>query len=394
MFLTKNQNLNKLSYGFSTLFIGSGVIQIYLVPYFETLGKASMGFNTLLIIYIGIFISNFYASYFIERFGVKTMLIFSASIYILAHLVITIDSELFIYFGAVMIGVVGAILWNSQNIYILGISTATNRGHNSGFFMAIYEIGTTIAMLIIGYVSDIYGYQNAFFVVSFISLISLVFFGKLGKLQEVKNSKKRITIFSALKNSILIRVALLNGFIYFMLIGLGISLLPLHIHLIVQSGLSIGILLGIFFLMPFLISKRAGIYSDIYGRAVVVLVGTLIGILGLLIFHFSTGLVLLTLATLLTAISQSILAPLFIAVQGDISVKENQSIVTTVFIFFKYIGLIVGIGVGAIFGIKFGYIVSIILIGSTLFFNYRLMANMKIVREKILKDIKNEKNNM
>ena len=387
MLLTNNPNLNKLSYGFSTLFIGSGVIQIYLVPYFETLGKVSMGFNTLLIIYIGVFLSNFYASYFIERFGTKMMLIFSALVYILAHVAIVIDSKLFIYFGAVMIGIVGAILWNSQNSYILGISTAQNRGHNSGFFMAIYEIGTTIGMLIVGYISSIYGYQNAFFLVSAISLVSLLFFSKLEKLTESKSNTKR-SMFSVFKSITVAKIALLNGFVYFMLIGLGISLLPLHIHLISHSGLVIGILLGIFFLVPFLISKRAGIYSDVHGRAIVVLVGMIVGVFGLLAFHFSIGLVTLTLATVLLALSQSILAPLFIAVQGDVSTIENQPLVTTIFIFFKYIGLIMGIGIGAIFGIEWGYLVVIAIIVLTMWFAYGLMENMGVVREKIAEEIK------
>jgi len=387
MLLTNNHNLNKLSYGFSTLFIGSGVIQIYLIPYFETLGRVSMGFNTLLIIYIGVFLSNFYASHFIERFGAKMMLIFSAFIYILAHVAIVINSQWFIYLGAVMIGVVGAILWNSQNSYILGISTNENRGYNSGFFMAIYEIGTTIGMLIVGVVSGIYGYQNAFFLVSVISLVSLLFFWKMDKLKKLKSTKKT-NIFAIIKSPTLSKMAILNGFVYFTIIGLGISLLPLHTQLITHSSLAIGILSGLFFIMPILISKQAGSYSDIHGRAIVVLVGTIIGILGLLIFHFSSQLVTLSLATLLTAISQSILSPLFIAIQGDISTIENQPLVTTVFIFFKYIGLILGIAIGAIFGIELGYLASVTLFVLILLFTYGLMHDISMVKERILDELR------
>jgi len=390
MLITNNPNLNKISYGFSFLFIAVGGIQQYLTSYFSSLGEPNMGFNILLILYFFVFLSNFYASYVIAYFGVKRTILFSTVVYILAHVAIVMEYKWIAYLGAMIIGLVGAMLWNSQNSYILGISTSENRGHNSGFFMAIYEIGSTIGILIVGYFSGIYGYQNSFFLVAFISFISLLLFGTMDNIKEAELTTKS-TSFSALKSKSLVQIAMLNSLIYFMLIGLAVSLLPLHIYLVTQSGLIVGTLSGFFFFMPVLLSKRAGSYSDRHGRAVVVLVAFLVGIVGLLILHFSRGLFSLSLATILVAISQSMLAPIFIAIQGDVSTTQNQSLVTTVFIFFKYIGLMIGIAIGSIFGIEWGYLVVITIIVLTMWFAYGVMEDMEVVCDKIFEEIKNEK---
>ena len=387
MLITQNKNLNSLSYGFSILFIAVGGIQQYLTSYFNDLGEPSMGFNVLFIIYFAVFISNFYASYFIERFSMKSLILISSFIYILAHLAIAMESHVAVYGGALVVGLVGAILWNSQNGYLLAISNQHNRGKNSGFFMAIYEIGSSSGIFFVGYFSGIYGYQIAFFVVAFLSLFSFFFFNKMEHL-STQRIEKKISNSALFKSLTLIRIALLNSFIYFMIIGLAISILPLQIHLLTDNGLAIGLLSGGFFFMPILVSEKAGRYSDKHGRAIVVWVSIVLAIIGLVILHFSKGLLLLSVGTLFLALAQSFLAPIFTAVQGDISTVENQPFITTVFIFLKYIGLLVGVAVGSVFGLEWTYLIVIFIIGMALLVSWELMADLNLQRERILDEFR------
>jgi len=113
-----------------------------------------------------------------------------------------------------------------------------------------------------------------------------------------------------------------------------------------------------------------------------------LAIIGLVILHFSKGLLLLSFGTLFLALAQSFLAPIFTAVQGDVSTSENQPFVTTIFIFLKYIGLLVGVAVGSIFGLDWVYWVVIVMMAIVVLLTQKLMADLNIVRDRILDELK------
>ena len=116
MFLTQNKNLNKLSYGFALLFIAIGSILQYITPYFHAQGYGNLGFKLLIILYGCIFLANFFAPYFIGRYGSQKMIVVTTMLYIVSIVAMIMDNRLIIYAGTVLLGLSGAILWNSQNV--------------------------------------------------------------------------------------------------------------------------------------------------------------------------------------------------------------------------------------------------------------------------------------
>lgn len=78
---------------------------------------------------------------------------------------------------------------------------------------------------------------------------------------------------------------------------------------------------------------------------------------------------------------------MMIAFQGDIATKENQSIITNFFMFFKYLGLVTGVMIGGIFGIKSAYIIVFFIIAIIISFSYDVLKNTKSIKAKILNEI-------
>jgi MFS family permease len=385
MFLTTNHNLNKLSYGFAILFIAIGGIQQYLTPYFNSLGQSNVGFNILLIIYISIFLSNFSASFFINKFGIKKLLIVTALLYLFSMILILFTNEYIAYLGAMILGLGGAVLWNSQNGYLLKISSEKNRGENSGFFISIFQTGSLLSVLVLGFIVEIYGFETSFLIVLGIGFLSLLLFMKLDDTEASQQSKKTFSF--SFKTPTLFKVSIMNAFSYHLIYGLSFSLVPLHIYLLTKSTFIVAMVSSLFYLFPMLFSKKVGVYSDKKGRSYIAFLGASFSILGLLFFHFSDELFVLIIASTLLALSLTFFNPVFIALQGDISTPDTQVYVTNIFMFFKYMGVIVGIALGMLLGMELAYVVmmSLVLIG--LLLGYKLMLDMPLLKMKIGKEI-------
>jgi len=192
--LNQNQNINKLSYGFAFLFMTIGAILQYITPYFNQLGKEDIGFKILILLYISIFIANSFAPYFIEKYDTKKMIITTALAYIISISSIIVDNVFIIYIGTILLGFSGAILWNSQNIYLIKISKEENIGKNSGFFVAIYSIGCAIGILILGNFIELFSYKISFLLMLFFSFIGLYLFIQLDSIKEESIKKRKETI--------------------------------------------------------------------------------------------------------------------------------------------------------------------------------------------------------
>ena len=385
MFLTTNSNLNKLSYGFGILFIAIGGIQQYLTPYFKSLGEPNIGFNILLIIYISIFISNFLASFFINKFGVKKLLIATAFFYLLSMVLILFTNEYIAYLGAMILGIAGAILWNSQNGYLLKISNEKNRGESSGFFISIFEAGSLLGILILGFFVEIYGFKISFMFVLLIGFLSLVLFIKLDETKICNQSKK--TFYFSFKTPTLFKVSIINAFSYNLIYGLSFSLVPLHIYILTNNTFIVAIISSLFYLFPMLLSKKIGLYSDKQGRNYIAFLGTCFTVLGLLFFHFSNEIFVLIIASILLALSVTFFNPIFIAIQGDISTSNTQVYITNIFMLLKYIGIITGIALGMLLGTKLAYMVTMILVVIGYLLGYKLMLDMPLLKRKVEKEI-------
>jgi len=385
MFFSENSNLNKLSYGFAILFIAFGGIQHYLTHYFNSLEQPNVGFNILLIMYTSVFLNNFFVPFIINKFSIKILFIITTLFYLVSMMLILFTNEYIAYLGAIILGFWISVLWNSQNGYLLKISSEKNRGINSGFFISIFQTGSLLGVIILGLIIEVYGFKISFLIVLGIGFLSLFLFLNLDCIETVNPPTK--TFLFSLKTITLFKVSIMNSLSYHLIFGLSFSLIPLHIYLISKSTFTMAMISSLFYLFPILFSKKAGTYSDEYGRSLVALIGAILSMLGLLLFHFSDGLFLLIIASILLAMSMALLNPIFIAIQGDISTSHTQSYIINIFMFFKYLGLILGIYIGMFLGIKLAYLVIIGFVGIGLLFGYKLMLDISSLKIQIKKEM-------
>ena len=346
-----------------------------------------MGFKVLIILYGCIFLGNFFAPYFIRRYGSQKMIVLTSIAYIISILAMIMENSFLIYSGTVMLGFAGAILWNSQNNYIVGISEAHNRGENSGYFVAVYGVGYALGIFALGYLIDLFSYQSAFYMMIVFAFGGLYLFSKMDTLKSEFKQKNHASIFT-IRSKTLLKAVLASAFIQSILFGLAISLVPLHVQIITESSTLVGTLSAMFFIMPLLLSVPIGKFSDKHGRGNIILLGIIITLVGLLSFHLTQTLTGLLIGMIAISIAQAILFPMFIALQGDLSNQENQALITNLFVLFKYIGMVLGVILGDLFGVELAYLVSIMIIVLVLLFSFRVLLKDEELKETIAKEIK------
>ncbi len=386
MLLTQNRNLNRLSYGFALLFIAIGSILQYITPYFHAQGYGNLGFRLLSILYGCIFLANFFAPYFIGRYGSQKMIVVTTMLYIVSIVAMIMDNHLVVYMGTILLGLSGAILWNSQNNYIVGISQAHNRGKNSGFFVAVYGVGYAFGIYMLGYLISQYGYQSAFYMMIIFAFGGLYLFSKMEQLPNETLKKRNVSVFSV-RSLTLLKVVLGSSFIQSLLFGLAIALIPFHVQMLTKNSQLVGLLSAMFFLMPLLLSVAVGRFSDRHGRGKVVLVGIFIALIGLLIFNGASSFYRLLLGMIFVSVAQAILFPMFIALQGDVSTPKTQPIVTNLFVLFKYIGMVLGVILGDLFGVEWAYLISIVIMVLVLILSMRELFDDERLKKKILNEM-------
>ena len=386
MFLTPNHNLNKLSYGFALLFVAIGSILQYITPYFYAQGYEHLGFRLLSILYFFIFAGNFFAPYFIGKYGSQKMIVLTTILYIISIIMMIVDNRLIIYSGTILLGLSGAVLWNSQNNYIVGISQDNNRGKNSGFFVAVYGVGYAFGIYLLGYLITIYGYQSAFYMMIGFAFGGLYLFSKMEHLESDTLEKRNISLFS-IRSLTLLKVVLSSSFIQSLLFGLAIALIPFHVQMVTNDSMLVGLLSAMFFLMPLLLSVPVGNFSDKHGRGKIVVGAVMVALVGLLVFNGATTFTRLLMGMTLISVAQAILFPMFIALQGDVSTPENQPLITNFFVLFKYIGMVSGVLLGDFFGAKWAYLISFGLIVLVLLFSIKELFDDKHLKNRILEEL-------
>jgi len=387
---SNNPNLNRLSYGFALLFITIGSILQYITPYFYEMGDERMGFRVLIILYLGIFFANFFAPYFIARYGSQKMLVATSITYIISIIAMTMPNSYLIYAGTTLLGLSGAILWNSQNNYLIGISQSDNRGAQSGFFVAVYGVGYAFGVLLLGYLIELLDYQRAFYLITIFAFASVYLFYQMDELAHEKQRKSTKLPLHALKSPTLLKSVLSSYFIQSLLFGLAVSIVPLHIELITGNSIIVGLLSSLFFITPLFLSLFIGKISDTKGRGKMLIMGITIALIGLGIFHYASSLLQLIMGMVALSIAQSILFPMSIALQGDIATPSNQATITNIFVFFKYLGMILGIVLGSFFGIEWVYGVTALMLLIIVVFTFRLLLDESQLKENIMHETQKE----
>lgn len=304
-------------------------------------------------------------------------------LYIMSITAATRDNELYIYSGAIMFGISGAILWNSQHHYLIEISAKDNLGTNSGYFVGIYSMGSAIGVFILGYFIDVLGYQAAFNGFILVTLISIYLFSGMEAKHVNQEQSKQTSFFSTFRSKTLTLLAMATSLLPHLVYALIVSLIPIHVQQLSNNAYLIGIISTIYFVILMLLSKRFGALSDDRGRGKMIIIGLMLSITGLGVFIVAESITLLIVGTIFISIANSILLPMQNALQGDISTVGNRSLVTSSFMFFKYIGIILGFVLGYTLTISMTYIATAIIIIVVLSASYSLLMRVSGAEEEI-----------
>ena len=173
-----------------------------------------------------------------------------------------------------------------------------------------------------------------------------------------------------------LKVVLGGSFIQSLLFDLAIALIPFHVQMVTKDSQLVGLL-----------SAAVGRFSDRHGRGKVVLVGIFIALIGLLIFNGASSFYRLLLGMTFVSVTQAILFPMFIALQGNVSTPKTQPIVTNLFVLFKYIGMFLGVILGDVFGVEWAYLISIVIMVVVLILSMRELFDDERLKKKILNEM-------
>jgi len=79
---------------------------------------------------------------------------------------------------------------------------------------------------------------------------------------------------------------------------------------------------------------------------------------------------------------------MFIALQGDVSTPKTQALVTNLFVLFKYVGMVLGVILGDLFGVEWAYLISVGIIVMVLIFSAKLLFNDETMKKRVLEEMR------
>jgi MFS family permease len=383
MFFIDNNNLNKLSYGFALLFLVIGGFQQYLTVYFKQLGLEYLGYVALILVYVSIFITNLFVSHLIKIIGLKRSIVLASFLYLVSAFFMTLEIILLIYSSSILFGFAGALLWNAQNAYLIQSSDNISIGKNSGFFIMMFSLGNALGSILMGIMIKFFGYAFAFNILLLLGLLSTALLYTMNEISNIKGTSVIFKISSIFKSKTLSIVTFSGAFIVYFIYGLVISIIPIHIEMITMNTSMVGLLSGVIFIMPILLSTRIGALSDSTGRSKMIFIGHLFSLVGLFILSITSNIFTMLVALLLLSVSIAILLPMFSALQKDITMPESFSTITNLFVGYKYFGVIFGIGISYLFTIELVYIISFLIVFLIVIASYGTFTNFKELRNQI-----------
>lgn len=181
------RNVKLLSTAFLLIFFGFDGAQQYVTTFFDEAGVKQVGFVSLLIIYVVFGLANPIAVVVISRIGAKRSMLAVVGFYTLYCLSLLTANSALVYAASVLLGAAGAILWTSQNSYLIRASDAAAYGANAGFFSTLFAIGAASGVFLLGLLLPAIGYPAGFALFALVPLIALV---PLFLLQDIRAEAK------------------------------------------------------------------------------------------------------------------------------------------------------------------------------------------------------------
>jgi MFS family permease len=381
-----NREVKILSIAFMLIFLGYASVQQFVTAYFDEQGSASVGFRSLVIIYGSFFISNFFSSFFVSRFGAKRVMIVSSVFYSLYILSLLTNNVFCVYIFSFLLGISAGLLWTAHGSYFVRASKPEEYGRNSGFCHGLQVLGPAAGILILGVLISWLSFIRSFFIFSLVPVIGICF---LCTLKDIKSSNGKSCSGSLLKpllNTTALRISSF-GFVFSFMQGLVYGRIPLEIKDILGVAY-IGPLTSLTYLIPLLFSSAIGKFSDRIGRQAVIKQAFLIMLLGLICLHFSEYGLVLILSVLLISVAKTIAGVAGISFTGDVTVDDNLDTLSAFFCMTRALGASCALLLSCYCASKLLYTISAVCLIAVFFF---LRPVLTLSLDHIKDTIRNEK---
>lgn len=326
MMRTVTKNVKLLSIAFLLIFFGFDGIQQYVTTFFDEAGVKPVGFISLLIVYIVFALTNPGAAVVIAKVGAKRSMLMAVGFYTLYCLSLVTAQPLLIYSASAFLGAAGAVLWTAQNSYLIRASESTVYGANAGFFSTLFALGAASGVFLLGLLLPVLGYKTGFLL---FALVPLVAVAPLFLLQDIRAESQRNQwreMRRALTSVTALRIAAI-WFAFNFIQGLMLGIIPLQIKSTIGVW-AIGILGGMFYIMPMLFAYIFGKLSDLRGRRGMITLMYALSMAGVgLMFGARVPAVLIS-AIAVLAFNFGISRTITFALVGDISTAQNVESLT------------------------------------------------------------------
>lgn len=317
--ITKNVRL--LSIAFLLIFFGFDGIQQYVTTYFDEAGVKSVGFVSLLIIYIAFALVNPVAAVVVSKGGAKRSMLAAVGFYTLYCMSLLTTQPLLIYAASALLGAAGAVLWTAQNSYLIRASDSSVYGANAGFFSTLFALGAASGVFLLGLLLPFLGYKTGFLL---FALAPLAAVAPLFLLQDIR-AEAKVRKWQEMKRALMSITALRIAAIWFafnFIQGLMLGIIPLEIKRTIGVW-AIGVLGGVFYIMPMLFAYIFGKLSDLRGRRGMITLMYALSVVGVGLMIGARIPAILVIAILVLAFNFGISRTITFALVGDISTKEN-----------------------------------------------------------------------
>lgn len=365
-----DKNILLLSIIFFFVFLGYSSVQQFVTSYFVDLWMNKLGFYSLILVYLGFLVWNLFLVWFVQKIGSKKSILFSIIFYFIYIFLLLIPNTYIILFSSFLLWLSASFLWIWQQTYIIKLSKWKNVWNNFAIINIFLFLGASVWSILLWKLIWFYGYSFSFFIFWFFPFIWMIiayflddFSLKSDNPKEInKNTFKLLKYF---KNLDLLRLGFFYASITFTT-WLFFSVIPIHIKELFWVDYIWTITFIFYGLVMFFLFFSWKIVDNYNHKKIIIFLSFISFLSMFFMFLYKEFAYIIYLWIFILAICYSIINPLVWALISDLSSKNNTELLSSFFLIFSNLWIILWITISSFINTKMIYLISILFIFITL----------------------------